>query len=804
MDSWWQDLRFGARLWRRNPGVAALGLLTLALGIGANTAIFSVISGVLLEPLPLPQPDQIVIVAESAPKLGFPEFGVSPLNFKDWREQNHVFSGLAASRRRSLTLTGRGQEPAALAGRAVTGDFFRVLGVRPLAGRLLAPHDDQPGGERVVILGSTLWHQRFGGDPGIVNRQITLDGSSYTVVGVAARAFDFPREMMLWVPLGLDYAKESRGMHYLSVIGRLKPGVSLGSARADMAAIAGRLEREHPEHNTGWGMALTGLRELLVGDIRPALVTLQLAVSLVLLIACANVANLLLARMGAREREIAMRAALGAGRLRLARQIVAESVILFVAAGALGLLMALWGTRALIALNPHAIPRAEGIGLDGRVLTYTLLVAVGTGVVCGLLPALAATGGRLVEALRGSGRAVTSDRRGRLARNLLVHGEVALALVLLVGAVLLIESFARLQAVDPGFKPEGVITARLVLPDSRYPDEARRSVFFQQALERVGALPGVQHAALIDRLPLVDGNEIGYVAVEGGPLPKPGEEQSAYGHFVSPDYLRAVRIPLLQGRLFGPQDGAKSSRVVIVNRTLAARLWPGRSPVGQRLIFGSEKYDMKWLVVGVVGDVRIAELAREPEMEAYTPFSQYPLAGGTLVVRTAADPQSVVAPIRRAIQQLDAGLALDNVQTLEQVVSWALGERRVKAVLLGIFAALALLLAAVGVYGVVSYSVTQRVHEIGIRVALGARREELVRMIVRHGMTPVALGLVTGLGGAYAASHLLAGQLYKVDAADPSAYLGAALVLGAVALLANWLPARRATRVDPLTALRSE
>ncbi|HVT58585.1 MAG TPA: ABC transporter permease [Thermoanaerobaculia bacterium] len=804
MDSWWQDLRFGARLWRRHPGVAALGLLTLALGIGANTAIFSVISGVLLEPLPFPQPEQIVRVAESAPKLGFPEFGVSPLNFKDWREQNQVFASLAAIRRRSLTLTGRGQEPAALAGMAVTGDFFRVLGVRPLAGRLLAPHDDRPGGERVVVLGPTLWHQRFGGDPGIVNRQITLDGRSCTVVGVAPRAFDFPREILLWVPLGLDYAKESRGMHYLFVIGRLKPGVSLGRARTDMSAIAGRLERQYPDHNTGWGVALAGLRDLLVGDIRPALVMLQLAVSLVLLIACANVANLLLARMGQREGEIAMRAALGAGRLRLGRQIVAESVILFAAAGALGLLMALWGTRALIALNPHAIPRAEGIGLDGRVLVYTLLVAVGTGVFCGLLPALAATGGRLAEALRGAGGAVASDRRGRLARNLLVLGEVALALVLLVGAVLLIESFARLQAADPGFKPEGVITARLSLPDSRYPEPARRWAFFQQALERVGALPGVRHAALIDRLPLIDCCEVGYVAAEGGPLPKPGEERGAYGHFVSPDYFRVMRIPLLQGRLFGPQDDAKSSRVVIVNRTLAARLWPGRSPVGQRLIFGDEKHDKRWLVVGVVGDVRVDNLEREREMEGYTPFFQIPLAGAALVVRTAVDPQTVVAPIRRAIRQLDAGLPLDNVQTLEQVVSGALGERRVKTVLLGIFAALALVLAAVGVYGVVSYSVTRRVHEIGIRVALGARRAEVLRMIVRQGMTPVAIGLAAGLGGAYAASRLLAAQLYKVDAAEPFTYLGVALVLAAVALLANWLPARRATRVDPLTALRSE
>jgi putative ABC transport system permease protein len=806
MDRWWQDLRFGARSLLRNPALATLGLLTLALGIGANTAIFSVVNGVLLKPLPFPHPDQFVILFDNAPKLGFSQFSSSPPNFKDWREQNQVFSGLDAMRLRRFTLTGKGEEPEALAGAAVTGDFFRTVGVQPIAGRLLTPRDDRPGGERVVVLSSDLWHRRFGGDPGIVNRQVIIDGLSHTVIGIAPRTFDFPRTLQLWVPLALDYAKEDRGAHYLHVFGRLKPGVSLERAQADMSVISGRLERQYPDQNASWGVVLTRLQDSMVQDIRPALLMLQLAVWVVLLIACTNVANLLLARMGSRKREIAVRAALGAGRLRLARQIVAESVILFGAGGALGLLLAFWGTRLLIALNPDAVPRAEEIGIDGRVLAYTLLVSVVMGAVFGLVPALSAIGGPLYGALREGGRAMASGRRGRLVSSVLVLGEVALALMLLVGAGLLMQSFARLQKVDPGFDPKGVITARLSLPASGYPDDPRRVAFFQQALNSIRTLPGVQYAASIQPLPLSDADLVFLVAAEGRPAPKPGEEQTAFGSFVSPDYFRTMKIPLLKGRLFSAQDDLRSPQVLIVNRTMAARIWPGQDPLGQRVAFDNPaKPDVKWIqVVGVVGDVRSAELAREPEMEIYRPQLQIPIATATLVIRTAADPQSLIAPTRSAIRQLDANLPLDKVQPLEQVLWSSLAEGRFKALLLGIFAALALVLAAVGVYGVVSHSVTQRVHEIGIRVALGARRGEVIRMLIRQGMMPVVLGLAAGLAGAYAACRLLASQLYKVGAADPFTYIGALLVLTAVALLANWLPARRATRVDPLEALRYE
>jgi len=807
MDSLWKDLRFGVRTLLRSPAVTALALLTLALGIGANTAIFSVVSGVLLEPLAFPRPDELVVVIDSAPKLGFPQFSASPPNFKDWREQNQVFSSLDAMARGRFTLTAKGAQPQAVAGAEVTGDFFRTLGVRPHLGRLLAPADDRPGGERVAVLSHELWHRRFGGDPGILNRRITIDGRAHTVVGVAPPALKFPRQSELWVPLALDFSKSSRGAHYLSVVGRLKPGVSLERAQADLSAIARRLELQYPAQNTDWGVVLTRLRDVMVRDIRPALTMLQRAVWVVLLIACANVANLLLARMGSREREIAVRTALGAGRLRLARQIIAESVILFAAGGALGLLVALWGTRTLVALNPDAIPRAEGIGIDTRVLVYTLLISVATGVVFGLVPALSAIGGRLSGALKEGGRAMAGGRRGNLVRDVLVIGEVALALMLLVGAGLLIQSFARLQSVDPGFKPRGVITAQVSLPAVKYPDDPRQAAFFQHALERIRSLPGVQHAASIYPLPLSSGSgfQLSFV-VAGRPVPKPGEEQSAHVRFISPDYFRTMEIPALKGRAFTEQDGIDDQRVAVVNREMASRIWPGVDPLGQRLTFGDPTQPTaKWMtVVGVVADVRGSNLGNESEMELYCSQYQNPSSEAALVVRTAADPLSLVAPIRRALQEIDGDLPLDKVQTMEQVVSSSLAQNRVKTVLLGIFAALALVLAAVGVYGLVSFSVAQRTHEIGIRIALGARRVEVLAMIIRQGMKLIAIGLAVGLGGAFASSRLLADQVYKVSVVDPLTYIGVPVVLTAVALLANWLPARRATRVDPLAALRSE
>jgi putative ABC transport system permease protein len=803
MSNWWQDLRFGFRSLTHNPGPTSLALLMLALGIGANAVIFSVTSAVLLAPLPYPAPARLVTVMASAPSLGIPRFSASPPNFYDWREQNHVFASLAAYNPGRFALSGSGR-PEAVAGAEVSGDFFRMLAVQPRLGRFLLPADDRPGGERVVVLSDELWHRRYGGDPGVLHRRITIEGRPTSVVGIAPPGLALPRKCQLWVPLALDYPKEHRGAHYLIVVGRLRPGVSLERAQADMSALAGRLERQYPDANAGWGVLLARLQDLVVEDVRPAIVTLQRAVWVVLLIACANIANLLLSRMGAREREIALRAALGASRGRLLRLIVAESLLLFSAGGALGLLLAWWGTRALVRLDPDAIPRAEGIRIDGGVLAYTLVVVLATGVACGLVPALATVGRRLQGALQEGGRAMSAGRRGRRLRNLLVVFEVTAALVLLVGAGLLIRSFARLQAVDPGFQPQGVLTATLSLPEARYPDDPRQAAFYVQALERIRALPGVEHAASVFPLPLGGGGYQMSFDVQGRPPTPPGQSHSANLRFVSPELFATLRIPRLAGRLFTAQDDARGQQVIVVNRAMAAKYWPGQDPLGQRITFSDPKKG-KWLtVVGVVGDVRDAELARQPEATVYRPQFQMPATDAALVVRTSGRPQALVEPLRQALQQIDRDLPLDKVQTYEQVVAGSLVQKRVKTALLAAFAGLALLLAAGGIYGVVSYSVSQRLHELGIRVALGAARPALLRLVMGQGMRVVGIGLLLGLALSWAAARLLAGQLFGVGASDPLTYLAVPAILAAVALLANWLPARRATRVDPMEALRAE
>jgi putative ABC transport system permease protein len=806
VDSLLQDVRFVIRSSLRRPGVTLLALFTLAVGSGASTAIFSVISGVLIEPLPFPRPDQLVIVAETAPKLGFPELACSPPNFRDWEEENRVFASLSAMKLSRFTLSGEGGDPEVIAGAAVSGDFFRTLGVRPVTGRLLDRHDDRPSGESVAVIARSLWRERFGGDPGIVNRRISLDGRPVTVVGVAPPAFDFPRELRIWVPLAVDYLREPRGAHFLHVLGRLRPDVTIQSAQADMSAVAGRLARQFPETNTAHGVALTRLPDLLVRAVRPALIMLEVAVCALLLIACANVTTLLLAGIAARELEISVRAALGAARLRLARQIATEHLTFFAAGGALGLLVAHWLLKLVLALGPDEVPRANTIGLDGRALAYALLVSVATGLVFGLVPALEATRPARQRPLSHGARGAAGSRRHRLIRAVLVFGQVALALVLLVGAALLLRSFAALQAVDPGFKAKGVLTAHISLPKLRYPDERRQAAFFAQALDRIGSLPGVASVASAYPLPLAESNQIVMFRVMGRQAPKTGEEPTAFCSFVSPAYFQVLQIPLLAGREFGSQDALQSPQVAIVNRTMASRIWPGQSAVGQHIAFGNQaNSEVQWMeVVGVVGGVRSTDFALSPEMEIYRSEFQDPLRLATLLVRTAGDPQALVAPVRNAIRQLDAGLPLDRVQTLEQVISWSLAQNRLKTALLGVFAALALVLAAAGTYGLVSDSVTRRIPEIGVRMALGASRHQVVRMMALQGMMPVLLGLAAGLVAAVAAGRLLAGQLYEVRPDDPLIFGISALLLAAVALAATWLPARRATLVQPVAALRCE
>jgi putative ABC transport system permease protein len=805
MEALWQDLRFGVRSLLRNPLPTGLALLILTLGIGANTAIFSVISGVLLEPLPYPQPERLILAIDSAPRHGFPRFASAPLNFRDWREQNRSFATLDAYDTYHFNLTGA-ERPVAVHGGLVTGDFFRTLGVAPIRGRFFRAEDDRPGAEPVAVISYDLWHSAFGGDPGLVGRRIRIDSRDRTVVGIAPRGLAFPGGAALWVPLALDYAKESRGGHYLVVLGRLRPGVSLPQAQADMSAIAARLERLYPATNTAWGITLEPLRDRMVADIKPALILLERAVWVVLLIACANVANLLLARMSSRGRELAVRAALGAGRRRLVRQVVAESVVLFAAGGALGLAFAWFATRALLAVAPDAIPRAEAVGLDGRVLLYTLAVSLVAGVVVGLAPALSAVGGRVHASLKESGRAVAGGQRSRLLRGGLVTGEVALALALLIAAGLLLRSFARLQAVRPGFDPGGVMTAVLTLPDVKYADDARRAQFFDQLLLRVRALPGVEHAATVYPLPLSGQGFVLQFRVAGRPEPAPTEVPRADVVAISSDYFHAMNIPLYSGRAFTDQDRIGSQPVLIVNRTMARKLWPGENPLGQRVTFDNPgDLRAKWLtVVGVVGDVRAAALRKEPESQAYWPQLQRPIPEVSLVLRTSRPPSRLVPLVRQAVRSLDRDLPLDRVQTLDAVVAASLSQNRVKTLLIGIFGTLALLLAAVGIYGLVSYTVAQRTHEIGIRVALGAGRGEVMGMVIAQGMGLVAAGLAVGLALAWAATRLMTDQLYAVSATDPLTFAGVPLLLAVVALAANWLPAHRATQIDPLEALRVE
>jgi putative ABC transport system permease protein len=804
LDNLWKDIRFGLRTLLRSPATTLVALLTLALGIGANSAIFSVVDGLLLRPLPYPDPEELVLIRESAPKLGFPRFSVAPPNFVDWRRMNKSFEHLVAFNREKLNLTGSDQ-PESLQGVAVSHDFFELLGAKPLMGRGFREEEEKPGQGRVAVLSYSLWQRRFGGDPKIVGRTLTLNGEPYVVVGVAPRDCDMPRKTDLWVPLDFDYAAASRGAHFFGTIGRLKDGVSLEKATAEMTGIAAQLEKQYPDTNTSWTVVLMGLRDSLVEQIRPALLLLMVAVGFVLLIACANVANLLLAKMAAREREIAVRAALGASRTRLVRQMLVEILILFLAGGLLGAGVAWFGVKGLLALVPDTLPLPQQVRVDGRVLAFTLLAALATGFLFGLVPSLSATGQRLYGALKEGGRAMAGGRQGRVVRNILVGVEVGLALALLVVSGLLIRSFARLSGVDPGFKPEGVLTARLSIPEFKYPDEERQSIFYGQLQERLSAIPGVEAAAAIFPLPLSGGDMVFAYQDAGRPTVSLSEQPNAQARIISADYFKAMRIPVVRGRTFDRRDGHDTQKVVIVNQALAERDWPGKDPLGQRITFDPTAEKVDWFtVVGVVGDVRHDTLDGEKSPEVYLLQLQVPGTDSFLVLRTQGDPARLTATLREAVREVDPDLPVERINTMEQVMNDSLAPNRVKTLLLGIFAGLALVLAAVGVYGVVSYSVEQRTHEIGIRMALGARPGQVQRLVILQGMRIVLVGAAFGLALAGWASRYLGSQVYGVTATDPATFLVVPILLLLVALLANLVPALRATRVNPLEALRYE
>jgi putative ABC transport system permease protein len=802
-----QDLRYGLRMLWKSPAFTGIAVLALALGIGANSAIFSVVNTVLLRPLPYKNPDQLMMVWEDATHQGFPFNTPSPANFLDWRQQNTVFESMAAMAQRSFNLTGAG-EPERFDGRRVSANLFSLLGVQPVIGRAFLPEEDQPG-SRVVILSEGVWKRRFGGDPAILGRPISLDGESYTVVGVMPGSVDMPTiegwEDQLWVPIAFDSEEAAlRGSHYLEVVARLKPGVTQQQAQAEMTTIAKRLEQQYPEDNTNVGIRLKALHDQKVGNIKPALLVLLGAVGFVLLIACANVANLLLARAAARQKEIALRLAVGASRARLMRQFLTESVLLALIGGACGLALSVVGLGILKTFMPASISQANGIGIDPKVLLFTGLVSLVTGLIFGLAPATQASHFNLNDTLKEGGRDSGASRKGNRIRNVLVVSEVAVSFILLIGAGLLISSFLNLLKLDPGYRAENLLTAKIMLPENKYPDTAKRVAFFQELLRRVEALPGVESAAAGSNLPLTYHGDSMPIGVEGIPDPPPGQTPDVIYRTVSPGYFNTMGIRIVQGRDFTPQDRLESVRVAVISEKTARHYWPGESPIGKRLKPGSTTAQGPWReVVGVVENVRQNDFAADPKMQMYFSYEQVvSLTPNALVVRTKVDPLSLATAVRDAVWAIDKDQPVSNIRSMEEIVSTAVARQRFSTMLLGIFAALALVLAAVGIYGVMSYSVAQRTREIGIRIALGAQRGDVLKMTVMQGLRLVSIGVVIGLAAAFVLTRVMASLLFGVSATDPVTYLSIAFVLITVAAFASFIPALRATRIDPIVALR--
>jgi putative ABC transport system permease protein len=806
-----QDLRYANRRLRKSPGFAVVAVLTLALGIGANSAIFSVVNAVLLRSLPFAEPDRLVafgtIKHGEEPRAG----SLSPPDFMSLRDHTRTLTDVAALSYGGATLTGGG-EPERVDAAWVSAGFFELLGATPVLGRTIRPEENQPGNTGVAVLGHGFWQQHLGGDSAIVGQTITLNGVTRTVVGVAPPGFGFPENRALWAPLQYDetFSSETdrnRRAQWLSVIGRVQPGVPLERARAEVQSLAAQLEQEFPQTNTNVTLATLSLHEVMVGEVRTPLLILLGAVGLVLLIACANVANLLLARAAARQGEMAVRAALGAGRGRLVRQLLTESVLLGLVGGVVGLLLAHWGTALLVALRPAGIPRLDDVGVDGTVVGFTFLVALLTGVVFGLIPALQATRSDLVASIREAGRGALGGRQGQRTRSALVVAEMALAVMLLVGAGLLMRSFLQLQRVDPGFRPEQTLALDLSLPTRRYPEDEQRIAFYGTLLERIEGLPGVRSAGAVNLLPMGDDRFVLSFAVEGRPTPPPGEQPTLEVRVATPEYFRTMGIPLLRGRDFAEADRADAPQVVVINETTAQRFFAGEDPIGQRVRTGwgiGEDHFAGGEIVGVVGDVRQLGPGKEFIPELYLPSTQVPESDLSVVVRTAGDPLALAKAIRAEVRALDANLPVSNLRTLDQVLSRAVAQPRFYLLLLGAFAAVALVLAAIGIFGVMSYSVVQRTREIGIRVALGANPGAVLRMVVGRALWLALGGVAVGLLGALALSRLLGSLLFGVSATDPLTFAGVAALLTSVALLATYLPARRATRVDPMVALRSE
>ncbi|HEX8290915.1 MAG TPA: ABC transporter permease [Pyrinomonadaceae bacterium] len=804
-----QDVRYAVRTLLKSPGFALVAVVALALGIGANTAIFSVVKAVLLSPLPYPGPERLVWVREINPGADILDEPASAPNYNDWRTQARSFEGMAAFSNTAMTLTDAAGEPERLPAVAASANFFEVVGVAPALGRGFLPEEETTGKNRVVVVSHGLWQRRLGASPQALGQTINLSGNAYTVVGVAPADFKSPvrgpKPPELWVPIAFNLSQNVRRSDYLNVVGRLRAGATVGQAQAELAAIAARLEKEFPSTNAGWTVTTQPLHEKVVGNVRQALWVLMGIVGFLLLISCANVANLLLARASGRRQEIAVRSALGAGRGRLIRQLLTESLLLGLAGGGLGLVLAAWGVELLVSLSPGNIPRLDEAGLDARVLAFTFGVSVLTGVVFGLLPALSASKTDLAESLKeGGSRGSTAGQSARRLRGSLVVAEIAITAVLLACSGLMIRSFLAIQSVDPGFRPERVLTFEFSLPSARYKDEPQMAAFYEQLTARAAALPGVERAALVDALPLSSGADVLSFVIEGRPELPPEKVQDAIFTVSTPDYFDVMGVGHVRGERMSERHREGVPDVGLINETMARKFWPGEDPVGKRINMGDPARSPWITVVGVVRDTRSSGLDKEPYPQVYLPALQFRQRAMTFVARTSSDPAALVPAVRRELAALDKDLPLYNVRTMEQVMSDSVSRRRFQMVLITAFAGVGLLLAAVGIYGVISYSVAQRRHEIGVRMALGARAADILRLVVGQGLGLALLGVGVGVAGSLALTRLMASLLYGVSATDPLTFVCVSVALLGVALLACLIPARRATKVDPMIALRYE
>ncbi len=800
METLIKDFRYAVRSLLKHPSFLFVSVITLALGIGANTAIFSVVNAVLLRPLPYRDPERIVTLWQNNVKAGVARNDVSPANFLDWREQSRSFEAMAGVEPFGFSMIGNG-EPEQFRSWLVTSGFFEVLGASALHGRTFTTEDYQPGNERVVVIGYGLWQRRFGGDQNLVGQKLTLNGQPYTVVGILPPAVQFPPDREVWAPRVLrESDRQLRGPTYWKVIARLKPGVTISQAQDEMSGIAARLAGQYPDTNGGMGATAVFLSEQLTGQVRSALLILLGAVGFVLLIACGNVANLLLVRGAERYREFAIRSALGAARARLIRQLLTESLLLALLGGIGGVLLASWSVRLILAFSSAKIPRLEYVSIDVPVLLFALGVSVFTAIIFGLIPATQFSRPDLQSTLKEGGRGGVSGPTRHWMRNSLVVAEVAVALVLLTGAGLLVRSFVAVTSVDPGFDRDRVLALQVFLPRN-YQKPEQVTGFFDQSLEKIAALSGVQSAAVVSSPPFIDLEQDVAFTIQGLPVPPKGREPSAFYTEVSPDYLGVMRVPLQRGRFFTKFDKADSSQVVVINETMARRHFVGEDPVGRKLSVIFDQPEVRE-IVGVIGDVLHSGLDSQPRPEMFVPYHQSWTPQMTFVVKTKVDPAAMLPLVKTAIREVRPNQTFAKTATMDQLVSESLRQRRFNLVLLVSFAVLALVLAGIGVYGSINYSTRQRTHEIGLRMALGAQPRDVLRMVVGHGLVLALLGIGIGLIASFALTRLMKGLLFGISATDPITFAGISLLLILIGLLASWIPARRATKVDPLVALR--